>query len=117
VEVNGQTYNYQNFEELNVNATIYTEGATRIYDDGVTLAFAVADGIQICNGPSGLKAGLIDYGRLTAGQREFEANGFVVTLEDVGSQHFKMHVWKDGVEQFDDADGDGVADDLFVFGF
>lgn len=117
VVVNGQTYNYQNFEELNVYATLYTEGAQRMYDDGVTLAFAVADGIQVCNGPSGLKAGLIDYGRLTAGQREFGDNGFIVTLEDVGSQHFKVHVWKDGVEQFDDANEDGAADDLFVFGF
>jgi len=115
--INGVDYTWTNFEAYDIYATVFDQGATKMYDDGVTLAFALADGIQVCNGPSGLKAGLIDYGRLTAGQREFGDNGFIVTLEDLGSQHFKVHVWKDGVEQFDDANNDGVADDLFVFGF
>jgi hypothetical protein len=118
VTVNGQTYNYAEINSLTVHSIAYQEGAARMYDDGVTLAFAAADGIQVCNGPSGMKAGLIDYGRLHDGQLEFGQNGFTVKLVPVGSNHFEVHVYdSNGTEQIDDADNNGTADSLFVFGF
>ncbi len=114
--VNGQTYSYESFERLTVQAVLFSQGAQRLYDDGVTIAFAASNGIQVCNGPSGQKAGLIDYGSLINGERQFGQNGFVVTLTDLGPNQFEVHVWKDGVEQINDANHDGAADSLFVFG-
>jgi hypothetical protein len=110
-------YNYTNFENVNINSLSYSEGPTRLYDDGVVLAFASADGISVCDGPKGLLAGNISFDELKKGQHNFSANGLDVHVEDLGGGQYKVHLLDGGVEQFDDADNNGVADSTFSFGF
>jgi hypothetical protein len=114
--VNGETYNFWNFESLRVQAIMYTDGPARVYDDGMTLAFSTAGGVAVCHGPSGLRAATIDFANVSEGQMQFGDNGFVVTLTPNGSGLYEAHVFKDGVEQINDANNDGVADSTFMFG-
>lgn len=115
--VGGQSYNFQNFENIIVNHIAIDQGPARLYDDGVTLGFANAGGVVVCNGPSGLRAATIDFSLVQSGQLSFGTNGFTVNLSPVSNGSYAVHVFKDGVEQINDANGDGVADGLFVFGF
>jgi hypothetical protein len=115
-DVNGETYNFSGIESFRLNVVSYTDGATRMYDDGTTLAFSTPGGVAVCNGPAGLRAATIDFKAVAEGQVQFGDNGFVVTLTLTSGGLFEVHVFKDGVEQINDANHDGVADSLFMFG-
>lgn len=116
--VNGQIYDYANFEYYGINATVYTEGPTRLFDDGVVLGFATSGGIAVCSGEKGFRAGTVDMVALDNGQREFSAgnDGWFVRVTDLGGGRFEAHIFDgSGKERFNDADGNGKADSTFVF--
>jgi hypothetical protein len=117
ITIGDNTYNFSDFENLRAVGNIFTLGPTKLYDDGVVLAFTSpsGNGIDLCDGPKGLLAGNIDFNELDKGQRDFGANGLSVHVDDLGGGQFKAHILDAGAEQMNDADGNGAADSSFVF--
>ena len=115
-EWDGQTYTIANFEAVSWGG-VYTEGATRLFDDGVVLAFASAGGIVVCSGKGGVRAGTIDFATLDAGQTSFNAgNGWSVTVSSLGSGRYQVRLFdSSGKEHFNDTDHNGLADSGFTF--
>ncbi len=116
--INGQGYSWANFENVRVNATIFSQGATRLYDDGVLLAFATGDGIDVCSGEAGARAGTINFSSLASGQTTFSAgnDGWWVAVQALAGGLYEVHLYDGGgVEHVNDANGDGLADSRFTF--
>lgn len=110
--VNGSTYNWLNFESLQLHPITYHEGPTRLYDDGVVLAFTSADGngIDVCSGPNGFRAGTIDFATLDP-----KALGQTFSAGNAG---WFVQVWsvEDGLFQVNVFDGNGqLVSDTFTF--
>jgi hypothetical protein len=114
--INGQSYDFANFENVHLSAIVYQEGDTKLFDDGVVIAFAQAGGIAVCSGEAGLRAGTIDYAALEAGQTTFSLNGWSVVVSPMGNGQYVVRLFDSaGQEHFNDANSDGVADSQFVF--
>ena len=108
VEASG--YQYTDFET--VRAQTVTLGPTRLYDDGVVLAFTSKDGngIDLCSGPNGWRVATIDFDALDTnanGQRFSAGNqGWFATLTALGNRHYQVRVF----------DGSGqLQNDAFTF--
>jgi hypothetical protein len=113
-------YDIDNFENVNNSYTLLAapgaSGAARLYDDGVVLAFATDGGVAVCAGEAGFRAGTIDVAALDAGQTTFSANGWSIQLVALGGGQYEVHLFDGaGVEHFNDANGDGVADSHYIF--
>lgn len=75
VTVGGHTYNWNDFENVQVQGTVYSEGATQLFDNGVVSAYMGSDGksIDVCYNPEGYgyKVSLVNFEQLDQGVREF----------------------------------------------
>jgi hypothetical protein len=107
------SYTTANFETTSTNITILVapqataSGATRLYDDGVVLAFTSKDGngIDVCSGPMGFKVGTVDFAALEAGQAIFDAGnaGWFLNAVPLGNRQFQVEVYDtNGILQSDD---------------
>lgn len=96
--VNGVDYSYANFELYGINATIYTEGTQKLFDDGVVLAFVstrIGNGIDVCSGPNGWRVGTIDLTQLANGVMTYSAgnNGWYLNVVSLGGQNYQVYVY------------------------
>jgi hypothetical protein len=105
-----------------VDAPAVQGGPTRLFDDGVVLAFTSAGGhgIDICSGSQGFRAATVDFEQLDAnasGQVFSAGSGWFVRVFSLGSGQYRVELYDGaGVQQVNDANQDGVADSSFVFG-